>query len=222
MGLDDDVSEPISIDIWSDIACPWCYVGKRRLEEAMERFDHRDQVELRWRSFELDPTAPRVRTEPNVERLANKYAMTVEQAGQAQQRVAQIAADHGITMRFETAKGGNTFDAHRLIQLAGEHDLQAQLSERLMAAHFTEGRAIGDPATLEELATQAGLDADLVGKVLDSDAYADDVRADERLARDYGITGVPFFVIDGRYGVAGAQDPGVLLDAIEQAWSERD
>jgi predicted DsbA family dithiol-disulfide isomerase len=212
----------VEVEVWSDVVCPWCYIGKRRLDEAIARFESPDQIEVRWRSFELDPHAPPVRTESNVERLARKYSMPVEQAAASQRRVAQIAADHGVTMRFDLAKGGNTFDAHRLLHAAAEHGVQAELAERLMTAHFTDGRAIGDPATLASVAAEAGLDPDLVRKVLEGDAYADDVRADERLARDYDITGVPFFVIDGKYAVAGAQRADVLLDALEQAWSERD
>ena len=125
-------------------------------------------------------------------------------------------------MRLDLARSGNTFDAHRLLHLAAEHGLQGQLKERLLAAYFTQGRAIGESETLHELAVAVGLPGDVVAKVLDSDAYAGDVRADEQLARDYDITGVPFFVIDGRYAVAGAQRTDVLLDVLEQAWSEKD
>ena len=212
----------MEIQIWSDVVCPWCYIGKRRLEEALGRFEHRDQVALEWRSFELDPQAPPTREGSSEEHLARKYAMSTDQARAAQNRVSDLAAEHGVTMRFDIAKGGNTFDSHRLLHLSAEHGLQPQLKERLMAAYFTEGRAIGDLETLRELAIEIGLPADLVREVLATDAYAADVRADQQLARDYDITGVPFFVIDGKYAVAGAQRTDVLLDVLEQAWSEKD
>jgi predicted DsbA family dithiol-disulfide isomerase len=216
------VAAVVEVQVWSDVVCPWCYIGKRRFEEAMARFEHREQIDLRWRSFELDPHAPRVRGGNYAEHLARKYAISTDKALESQRRMTQTAAEHGITMRFDLAKPGNTFDAHRLLHLAAEHGLQTQLKERLMAAYFTEGRAIGEQHTLSALAAEVGLHQDLIGKVLSTDEYADDVRNDERLGRDYDISGVPFFVIDGKYAVAGAQRTDVLVDVLEQAWSERD
>jgi predicted DsbA family dithiol-disulfide isomerase len=212
----------MDVEIWSDVVCPWCYVGKRRFEEALARFEHKDAVVVHFRSFELDPHAPRVREGNHEEQLASKYGMSIEAARASHRRLADLASEHGVTMRFDQVRSGNTFDAHRLLHLAAEHGVQGQLKERLMSAYFTEGRAIGDTDTLAALAVETGLAEDLVREVLGGGAYADDVRADEALARDYGVTGVPFFVIAGKYAVAGAQRSDVLLDALEQAWSEID
>lgn len=212
----------MNVQVWLDVVCPWCYVGKRRFEEALERFEHRNEVDLLFRSFELDPRAPRVRPETQDDYLARKYRMSVDQARASHRRLADLASEHGIVMRFELAKGGNSFDAHRLLHLAADRKLQAQLAERLMAAYFAEGRAIGEPDVLAVLASEVGLPADDVTRVLTTEEYADAVRSDEALAREYDITGVPFFVIDEKFAVAGAQRSEILLDALEQAWSEVD
>ena len=212
----------MEVQVWSDVVCPWCYIGKRRFEEALARFAHHDEVEVRWRSFELDPSAPRIRTERAEEHLARKYSMPVDDARNAHRRMTDLAAEHGIAMRFDQTRSGNTFDAHRLLHLAADHGRQDALKERLMAAYFTEGRPIGEPATLRELAVDTGLPDDAVQAVLSTDAYAADVRADQQLARDYDISGVPFFVVDQKYAVAGAQRAAVLVDVLEQAWSEKD
>ena len=205
------------IEIWSDVVCPWCYIGKRRFETALAGYERADEVEIVWRSFELDPDAPRTRTEPPAERLAQKYGMTVEQAQQAQARVTAVAAAEGLEYRLADARSGNSFDAHRLLQLAGERGLQPELKERLLRAYFSEGEAIGEPDVLERLAVEVGLDGAEVAALLAGDRFADDVRADERRARLLGIHGVPFFVIDERVGVEGAQPPDVLLGAFRQA-----
>lgn len=212
----------MEVQVWSDVVCPWCYIGKRRLDEAIERFAHAGELEVRHRSFELDPGAPAVRAGDHSEHLARKSGISVDEARESHRRLAALGAEHGLTLRFDIARGGNTFDAHRLLHLAYAHDRQAAVKERLFAAYFTEGAPIGERDTVQAIGVEAGLDAALVAKVLGSDSYAADVRADEQLARDFDITGVPFFVIDGRYAVAGAQRADVLLDALEQAWSEKD
>lgn len=212
--------QPMRVDIWSDVVCPWCYIGKRHFEQALAKFSHAGEVEVVWRAFELDPSAPRVREAgAQAERLAKKYGTSVAQAQVMIDRVVQAAAKAGIEMRYDTMRGGNTFDAHRLLHLAHEHGTQDALKERLMRAYFTEGEPIGDAATLARLAGDVGLDG---GAVLASDRYADEVRGDEMLARELGITGVPFFVMAGRLGVSGAQPADVLLGALERAWTERD
>ncbi len=212
----------LRLDIWSDIACPWCYVGKRHLEEALDRFSHRDDVEIVWRAFELDPSAPRIRdtSQTYAERLAAKYGTQPPQAQAMIDRMVATAAADGLEFRFDHIRPGNTFDAHRLLHLAHERGKQGAVKERLLRAYMTEGQAIGDREVLAVLAREAGLDEADARSVLESDRYGTEVRKDEALARELGITGVPFFVIGGRLGVSGAQPADVLLGALERAWSE--
>jgi predicted DsbA family dithiol-disulfide isomerase len=210
----------MKVEIWSDIACPWCYVGKRRFESALRQFEHASEVEVVWRSFELDPNAPRTHAESQDELLAKKYGMPVEKARAMNERMAREGAKEGLDMRFDRVRVGNTFDAHRLVHLAAESGRAEAMKERLMRAYFTDGEAIAEPETLVRLATEIGLDADRVREVVTGDAHAGDVRADEERARAFGISGVPFFAIDERYGVSGAQTPDVLLGALRQAYDE--
>ena len=209
------------IDIWSDVVCPWCYVGKRRFEQALSRFAGRDAVEVVWHSFELDSEAPAERVGAYEEHLAAKYGRTVQEAAQMTASMTEVAAGEGLEFRFDRARPGNTFDAHRLLHLAAERGVQDAVKERLLHATFTEGEPIGDPETLVRLVAEAGLDAEEARAVLASDRYAAEVRADEAQARAYGISGVPFFVVDGRYGVSGAQPADVLLQVLDRAWSEQ-
>ena len=212
------------VEIWSDVVCPWCYIGKRRFEAAMARFAHSDEVQLVWRSFELDPTAaPSSSASPGgyAERLAAKYGRSIAEAQRMIDTMTATAAAEGLDFRFDLARPGNTFDAHRLLHLALEHGVQDELKERLDRATFTEGVPVSEHEALRALALDVGLPASEVDAVLSSDRYADAVRADEAQARAYGITGVPFFVLDGRYGVSGAQPADVVLQGLEQAWAER-
>jgi predicted DsbA family dithiol-disulfide isomerase len=213
----------LRIDIWSDIACPWCYIGKRRLEQALDRFAHKADVDIVWRAFELDPSAPRIRdsSQTYAERLAKKYGTQPQQAQQRLDQMVATAASDGLEFRFDRIQPGNTFDAHRLLHLAHERGIQDALKERMLRAYMTEGQAIGDPAVLIALAREAGLDEREARDVLDGDRYAAEVRTDEALARELGISGVPFFVLEGRLGVSGAQPAEVLLGALDKAWSER-
>jgi len=213
----------LKVEIWSDVVCPWCYVGKRRFEEALARFEHRDEVELVWRSFELDPSAPPSATEQGtyVQRLATKYGRSVIEAQAMIDNMTETARKEGLDFRFDLARPGNTFDAHRLLHLALEHGRQDELKERFDRATFTEGSPVSDHSALRALAAQVGLPDTDVAAVLTSDLYADAVRADEAQARAYGISGVPFFVIDGRYGISGAQPADAVLQALDTAWSER-
>jgi len=214
------LTSAVKVEIWSDVVCPWCYVGKRRFEAALARFEHRDQVEVVWRAFELDPSAPAARDGDYVERLAAKYRVSGAEAQAMIDRMVDAGARDGLDMRFDRARPGNTFPAHRLLHLGLDRGVQDELKERLLAATFTEGAAIGDVDVLAGLAAEVGLDPAEVRAVLDGDAYAADVRADERQAAALGITAVPFFVVDGTYGVPGAQPPDVLLGVLEQAWAE--
>jgi predicted DsbA family dithiol-disulfide isomerase len=210
----------MKVEIWSDIACPWCYVGKRRFERALEQFEHRDDVDVVWRSFELDPSAPRHAGMPQDELLATKYGMPIERVREMNARMTSEAAKEGLDFHTDRVQVGNTFDAHRLVHLAAESGKADAMKERLMRAYFTEGESVGDPATLRRLAAEAGLNDARVRDVLGGDQFAAAVRADESRARSFGISGVPFFAIDERYGVSGAQTPDVLLDALRQAHTE--
>jgi predicted DsbA family dithiol-disulfide isomerase len=214
------MKNPLLVDVWSDVACPWCYVGKRRLESALARFPHKEDVKVTWHAFELDPSAPRVRPPgvSHVERLAKKYGMSVADAEARTKQLVDAAAKDGITMRFDRIQGGNTFDAHRIIHFASEHGLQDAAKERLLLGYFTEGEAIGEPEVLVRLAGEAGLDKDEVRALLASDRLTEEVREDERAAAELDIRGVPFFVIAGRLGVSGAQPADVLLSALNKGW----
>jgi predicted DsbA family dithiol-disulfide isomerase len=211
----------LSVEIWSDIACPWCYIGKRRFEAALAGFDHADEVEVTWRSFELDPQAPREREGDRVDHLARKYGTTREQAQAMHDQMTGIAAGEGLEFRFDIARSGNTFDAHRLTHLAAAHGLQDEMKERLFRAYLSEGEAIGDPAVLERLAVEVGLPADEARDVLGDDRYAGEVRDDEELAASLAITAVPFFVVDRAIAASGAQPPELLRELLERAWAQR-
>ena len=209
------------VEIWSDIACPWCYVGKRRFEAALAAFEHRDDVTVTWRSFELDPAAPREREEDGATHLASKYGTSLEHARRMQENMTRKAAGEGLDFRFDRLRLGNTFDAHRLVHLGAAHGIQDAVKERLFRAYLGEGESIGDPDTLRRLAVEAGLPEDEVADVLAGDRFAGDVRDDERAGAQMGITGVPFFVVDRAIGASGAQDPGVLLELLRQGWERR-
>ncbi|HET9738643.1 MAG TPA: DsbA family oxidoreductase [Solirubrobacteraceae bacterium] len=211
---------PLALEIWSDVVCPWCYVGKRRLEAALAMLPDRDDVEVRWRSFQLDPEAPPARDVPADEHLAAKYGMSVEDARALNEQMTELAAGEGLEYHLDRTRGGNTFDAHRLIQLGAARGVQDAVKERLMRGYFTEGEAVSDHETLVRLGADAGLDPDEARAVLESGAYADDVRADEDLARRMGIRGVPYFVLDRRFGVSGAQPAELLVQAFERARQE--
>jgi predicted DsbA family dithiol-disulfide isomerase len=210
----------MNVEIWSDVVCPWCYIGKRRFERALAGFDHRGEVNVTWRSFQLDPSAPATSDGDPVERLAAKYGMTRAAAEAAQARVTENAATEGLDFHLDRARSGNTFDAHRLIHYAHSVGKQDALKERLMAGYFTDGAPIGEHDALARLAADIGLDDEAVRAVLDSDAYAEDVRHDELEARQLGISGVPFFVLDRAYGISGAQPSELMLGALQQAWTD--
>lgn len=213
----------MQVEIWSDVVCPWCSIGRARFAKALAQLEHAADVDVVWRSYELDPGAGPSDPTPGgyPERLAAKYGTSVAEAEARIEHITALAAAEGLDFRFELSRRGNTFDAHRLLHLALERGVQEALKERLDVATFSEGLPVSDHDALLAVAVDAGLDADEVREVLATDRYADAVRADEARAASYGIRGVPFFVIDGRYGVSGAQTPEVLLDVLEQAFSER-
>jgi predicted DsbA family dithiol-disulfide isomerase len=209
------------VEIWSDIACPWCYVGKRRFEAALAAFEHRDAVRVTWRSFELDPGAPSEQEGDRAEHLARKYGSSVEQARAMQEQMTAVAATEGLAFRFDLARAGNTLDAHRLVHLAAAHGRQDAMKERLLRAYLCEGELMTDHPALERLAVEAGLDAGETRELLAGDRFATEVREDERTASALGITAVPFFVVDRRMGAAGAQPPEVLGKLLQQGWEAR-
>ena len=206
------------VEIWSDIACPWCYIGKRRFEAALGRFEHRDEVEVVWRSFELDPGAPAEPEGDLAEALARKYGSTVEQVHRRWESMAAMAAEDGLDLRFDDVRRGNSFDAHRLTQLAAAHGLADPMVERLFRAHHTEGELVSDHHVLERLAAEAGLPGPEVADTLAGDRFAAEVREDERTAASLGISAVPFFVVDRAMGASGAHPPEVLLGLLERGW----
>jgi predicted DsbA family dithiol-disulfide isomerase len=210
----------MKVDIWSDVVCPFCYIGKRRLEEALGDFAHRDDVEVVWHSFQLDPSAPAIAEGSTVDMLAAKYGMTREQAIASQKSLAANAATVGLEFNWQQTKAGNTLHAHRLIHFAATFGLADATKERLLRAYFTEGEQIGDREVLVRLATEVGLDEAQAREVLVSGRHTDDVQADIAQAQAYGIRGVPFFVIDGKYGISGAQPTSVFAQALDQAWAE--
>ncbi|MGO9877416.1 MAG: DsbA family oxidoreductase [Acidimicrobiia bacterium] len=209
----------MQVEIWSDVVCPWCYIGKRRFETAVALFGH--PVDVVWRSYELDPGAPPVRDGSSVERIARKYGISAQEAETRYQRITDLAGAEGLDYHLERARSGRSFDAHRLLHLARERDIQDAVKERFLAGYLQEGVAIGVPDELGLLAASAGLDAAEVASVLAGDSYGEAVRADEARAIDVGITGVPFFVIDGRFAIPGAQDPDTILAVLERAWERR-
>ncbi|MFI9650207.1 DsbA family oxidoreductase [Streptomyces sp. NPDC052040] len=212
------------VEIWSDIACPWCYVGKARFEKALGAFPHRDEVEVVHRSFELDPHRAKGDVQPVLAMLSGKYGMSAAQAQAGEDNLGAQAAAEGLDYRTTGRDHGNTFDMHRLLHLARERGRQDELIQILYRANFAEERSVfseGDER-LVELAAEAGLDTEEARRVLaDPAAYADAVRADEREAAELGANGVPFFVLDRAYGVSGAQPAEVFTQALTQAWGER-
>lgn len=211
----------MNVEIWSDIACPWCYIGKRRFEAALAQFEHRDEVTVTWRSFELDPEAPPEREGDRAQRLADKYGMTLDQAQAAERELTETAAADGLEFRFDRARSGNTFDGHRLVHLAAAQGRGDEMKERLLRAYFTEGELIGDRDTLVRLAVEVGLDADDVGQALDGTWFADEVRRDESDAVALGISAVPTFIVDRAIGGSGAHPPQALLGLLREGWERR-
>lgn len=214
----------MKVEIWSDVVCPWCHVGKRRFEAALEHFPHRDQIQVKWKSFELDPGSRSHDADSDegdyADRLAGKYGTSREGAQQMLDTMTEAAAAEGLDFRFGKAVRANTFDAHQVIHLADERGVQDAVKERLLRAYFTEGEAIGDRAVLARLGAEAGLDEGEVRAALEEQRYAQAVREDEAEASRLGISAVPFFVVDRKYGIAGAQTSDQILLALQQAWEQ--
>lgn len=210
----------MDVEIWSDVMCPFCYIGKRKFEEALSQFPHNDQINVVWKSFLLNPA---MKTDPgkNInEYLAEAKGWSIDQARQMNDRVTAMAQEVGLSYDFDRAIVANSFDAHRLIQLAKTKGLGDAAEERLFRAYFTEGQNTADHATLLALGTDIGLDPTDVQAVLASNAFADDVNRDIYEAQQVGARGVPFFVLNRRYAVSGAQAPETFLGALNTAWAE--
>ena len=208
------------VDIWSDVICPWCYVGKARFEKALDSFAHRDEVEVVYHSFELDPGSPRGQQESNLAMLSKKFGKSPEEALALDGQVGSLARAEGLG--FDSGRPvGNTFDIHRVLHLGLDQGVQQALLSAVNEALFAQARDVFDRDVLAEVAAGAGLDAAEVGKVLDGDAYADEVRQDELQAREIGINGVPFFVFDMALGASGAQPTELFTSALNQAWERR-
>lgn len=210
----------MKIEIWSDVMCPFCYIGKRRMEQAMEQFDHADDIRIEWKSFQLNPD---METDPDVsinEYLAESKGWPLDHARQMNERVTKMAAEVGLEYNMDQAVVANSFDAHRLIQFAKEHDKGGEAEEALFHAYFTEGKNIADHETLGGIASAIGLDSDETQEVLESDKYANAVKQDIEMAKNMNIRGVPFFLFDRKYGVSGAQQTDLFLEALEKSYSE--
>jgi predicted DsbA family dithiol-disulfide isomerase len=208
----------MKVEVWSDVVCPWCYIGKRRLETALERFPHRDEVEVVWRSFQLDPSVPEGDTHPTLPALAAKYGRSVDEMRSMMEQVEQVAAAEGLDYHLSDGVSGNTLLAHQLLHLAAEHGKRNELKERLLHAYFEEGRSVFDVDSLVLFAVEVGLDETEVRAALADRRYLAAVREDGDTAQALGATGVPFFVVDRKYGAAGAQPAELLLNILERAW----
>jgi predicted DsbA family dithiol-disulfide isomerase len=208
------------VDIWSDVICPWCYVGKARFEKALDSFAHRDEVEVVYHSFELDPSSPLGQHESNLTMLSKKFGKSPAEALAMDDQVGRLARAEGLGFDSERPVG-NTFDVHRVLHLGLDRGVQHTLLDAVNDAYFAQARDVFDRDVLIEVAAGAGLDAAEVGKVLDGDAYADEVRQDESQARQIGISGVPFFVFDMALGASGAQPAELFASALNQAWERK-
>lgn len=208
----------MKVDIWSDIRCPFCYIGKRKFEAALAQFEHKDQVEIEWHSFELDPNAETMVGADAVDYLANRYGRSREWAEEMHQNVTQTAAEVGLDFHLDISVVANSFDAHRLIQFAKTEGLGDQIEESLFEAYFTKGKDISNHAELVEIGASIGLDKFTIETMLKSADFTDEVRYDEQTAQNIGVRGVPFFVFNQKLAVSGAQPPETFLGAMKKAW----
>jgi predicted DsbA family dithiol-disulfide isomerase len=210
----------VKVEIWSDIACPWCYIGKRRFEAALAAFPHRDAVEVQWRSYQLDPTLPDHHDGTELDYLVDRKGLSRDQVVRMFEQVTAIAADEGLTYDFASVVVANSFAGHELLHLARARGAGDRVKEALLSAHFEHGEDIGDREVLVRIGVEAGLDADEVPLDLASHTWRDSVVADITAASSLGIRGVPFFVLDEKYGISGAQPTELFTQALEQAWRE--
>lgn len=208
------------VQIWSDVMCPFCYIGKRRIEEALSLFDNKDSVAIEWKSFQLDPSFVATPNESIIDHLAEKYRKDTNWAQTMVDNMAENAKNSGLDFHFEKAILANSLNAHRLLHLAKKHNLSNELEELLFKAYLTDGKDVNDLNTLESLGLEVGLEKEAIKNVLHSDVYANEVRKDQEVAQSIGVTGVPFFVFDNKYAVSGAQATDVFLKTLEKSWEE--
>ena len=211
----------MKIEIWSDIACPWCFIGKRRFETALEGFEHKDQIDVEWRSYQLDPTLPEHYDGTETEYLSRMKGMPQDQVKQMFGHVTAQAAGEGLNYDFDSVVVANSFTAHRFLHLAKEHVVMDGAKEALLSGHFEQGKDIGDAEYLVGIGVELGIPETEIRETLAGDRFAAEVRADIAEARALGVNGVPFFVLDRKYGISGAQPADAFAQAIRQAWNER-
>ncbi len=212
----------MKIEIWSDVACPFCYIGKRKFEQALASFDHREEIEIVWKSYQLDPT-PQDQLPKDLDvyqYLADRKGWSYKESKKMHANVAQMAKNVGLEYDFDRAKLSNTFDAARLLHLAKQYDKQGEAKEKLLAAHFTLGLDVADSAVLIQIGEEIGIPGDALINMLKGDDFKLDVTYDIQEAHNLGVTGVPFFVFDRKYGVSGAQEPNTFLQTLEKAYAE--
>lgn len=214
------MKKKLKVQIWSDIMCPFCYIGKRRIEDALQHFDHKEAVEIEWKSFQLDPSFIASEQDSMVEHLAEKYRKDADWAQQMLDNMTQNAKKSGLDFHFEKAVMANSWNAHRLLHLAKKHNLANDLEESLFKAYLTDGKNVNDLEILAELGLEVGLTAEEIKQVLHSKAYANEVQQDIKEAQSIGVQGVPFFVFDSKYSVSGAQDSETFVKTLEKVWQE--
>lgn len=210
----------LKVQIWSDIMCPFCYIGKRRIEEALSLFEHKEAVEIEWKSYQLDASFIASPDDNMVEHLAEKYRKDNDWAQNMLDNMTQNAKTAGLDFHFEKAILANSLNAHRLLHLAKKYNLANDLEELLFKAYLTEGKNVNDPSTLTQLGIEVGLDAEEIAQVLNSDRYATEVKQDQEEANTIGVQGVPFFVFDNKYAISGAQPATAFLETLEKVWQE--
>lgn len=209
----------MKVEIWSDIACPFCYIGKRRFENALSKFEHRDQIEIKWRSFELNADIPKRKTTTTLEFLTAHKGISATQAKALFKQVTETAAKDGLKFNFDIGLHGNTFDGHRLVHFATENGCGDAMKERLFSGYFVRGESVANIDTLVSMATDVGLDAEKTRAMLESDNFSDSVRSDETKAKALGIHGVPFFLINEKDELSGIQSPEYILRLLNKAWN---
>jgi predicted DsbA family dithiol-disulfide isomerase len=210
----------MEINIWSDIRCPFCYIGKRKFEAALKQFPHSDEIKVTWKSFQLDPTIVTQPTTNSIAHLAEAKQISLDEAKNMVSHVVNMANEEGLKFDFEHAIVANSFNAHRLLHFAKSKNLGDEMKEALLKAHFEEGKNIDDNATLVAIAMELGLEKSATEKILDSDDFSYEVKQDEMEAQNIGVRGVPFFVLDNKYGISGAQPAEAFLETINKAWDE--
>lgn len=210
----------MKVDIWSDVRCPFCYIGKRKFENALQKFPHKNDVEVNWHSFELDPSLETNTEVSAIEHISEIKGISKVQAERMQEHVINVAKEVGLDFDFKKSVVANSFNAHRLIQFAKTKGLGNEIEEQLFKAHFTEGKNIDDKETLAQTGMAIGLDGNEIREMLASDAFAKEVKQDEMHAQSIGVRGVPFFVLNDKYAVSGAQSPDTFLEVLNQTWIE--